>query len=228
MIPNTGSSTELRTNWHRTTHQACATSLVRTPCEDGRWPHPQGRVPRELDAGHRTRGGQRKRYKDVLRQRWSHAASPTTHGKPPRQTVPSGVVPAIPVYETTKRRGETPWGIREWDGRLFSLHQTLTHFYVMSAADSAHHGSTCIAATEHMPTPTLTEIEIRRIDVLSRELFFCQISLVHCSLSDQAIRISVTILLKQTWSWFLLNGDGTFRMAIVATHTARMVSIEDD
>ena len=59
-------------------------------------------------------------------------------------------------------------------------------------------------------------------------LFFCQISLVHCSLSDQAIRISVTILLKQPWSWFLLNGDGTFRMAIVATHTARMVSIEDD
>ena len=41
----------------------------------------------------------------------------------------------------------------------------------------------------------------------------------------QAIRISVTILLKQP---FLLNGDGTFRMAIVATHTARMVSIEDD
>ena len=36
------------------------------------------------------------------------------------------------------------------------------------------------------------------------------------------------ILLKQPWSWFLLNGDGTFRMAIVATHTARMVSIEDD
>ena len=49
----------------------------------------------ELDAGHRTRGGQRKRYKDVLR-------------KPLRQTVPSGVVPAIPVYETTKRRGATP------------------------------------------------------------------------------------------------------------------------
>ena len=48
------------------------------------------------------------------------------------------------------------------------------------------------------------------------------------SLSDQAIRISITILLKQPWSWFLLNGDGTFRMAIVATHTARMVSIEDD
>ena len=35
-------------------------------------------------------------------------------------------------------------------------------------------------------------------------------------------------LLKQPWSWFLLNGDGTFRMAIVATHPARMVSIEDD
>ncbi len=33
---------------------------------------------------------------------------------------------------------------------------------------------------------------------------------------------------EATWSWFLLNGDGTFRMAIVATHTARMVSIEDD
>ena len=65
-----------------------------------------------------------------LRQRWSHAAFPTTPGKPPRQTVPSGVVPATPVYETTKRRGAMPWGIREWDGRLSSLHQTLTHFYV--------------------------------------------------------------------------------------------------
>ena len=99
-----------------------------------------------------------------LRQRWSHAAFPTTPGKPLRQTVPSGVVPAIPVYETTKRRGATPWGIREWDGRLSSLHQTLTHFYVMSAADSAHHGSACIATTEHMPTQTLTEVEIRRTD----------------------------------------------------------------
>ena len=43
-----------------------------------------------------------------------------------------------------------------------------------------------------------------------------------------AIWISVTIMLKQPWSWFLLNEDGTFRMAIVATHTARMVSIEND
>ena len=34
-----------------------------------------------------------------LRQRWSHAAFPTTPGKPLRQTVPSGVVPATPVYE---------------------------------------------------------------------------------------------------------------------------------
>ena len=34
----------------------------------------------------------------------------------------------------------------------------------MSAADSAHHGSACIATTEHMPTPTLTEVEIRRTD----------------------------------------------------------------
>ena len=73
-----------------------------------------------------------------------------------------------------------------------------------------------------------TNMMMYRSRLFSRELFFCQISLVHCSLSDQAIRISVTILLKQPWSWFLLNGDGTFRMAIVATHTARMVSIEDD
>ena len=73
-----------------------------------------------------------------------------------------------------------------------------------------------------------TYMMIYRSRLLSRELFFCQISLVHCSLSDQAIRIPVTILLKQPWSWFLLNGDGTFRMAIVATHTERMVSIEDD
>ena len=73
-----------------------------------------------------------------------------------------------------------------------------------------------------------TYMMMYRSRLLSMELFFCQISLVHCSLSDQAIRISVTILLKQPWSWFLLNGDGTFRMAIVATHTARMVSIEDD
>ena len=99
-----------------------------------------------------------------LRKRWSHAAFPTTPGKPLRQTVPSGVVPATPVYETTKRRGATPWGIREWDGRLSSLHQTLTHFYVMSAADSAHHWSACIATTEHMPTQTLTEVEIRLTD----------------------------------------------------------------
>ena len=39
-----------------------------------------------------------------------------------------------------------------------------THFYVMSAADSAHHGSACIATTEHMPAQTLTEVEIRRTD----------------------------------------------------------------
>ena len=99
-----------------------------------------------------------------LKQRWSHAAFPTTPGKPPRQTVPSGVVPAIAVYETMKRRGATPWGIRQWDGRISSLHQTLTHVYVMSAADSAHHGSACISTTEHMPTQTLTEVEIRRTD----------------------------------------------------------------
>ena len=40
------SSTALCTNWHRITHQAFATSLVWIPCEDGRWPHPQGRVLR--------------------------------------------------------------------------------------------------------------------------------------------------------------------------------------
>ena len=34
----------------------------------------------------------------------------------------------------------------------------------MSAADSAHHRSDCIATTEHMPTPTLTDVEIRRTD----------------------------------------------------------------
>ena len=73
-----------------------------------------------------------------------------------------------------------------------------------------------------------TNMMMYRSRLLSREFFFCQIWLVSCSLSDQAIRISVTILLKQLWSWFLLNGDVTFRMAIVATHTARMVSIEDD
>ena len=77
----------------------------------------------ELDASHWTRGGQRKVYKDVLKATLKSCA--ITPGKPPQQTVPSGVVPAIPVYETTKRRGATPWGIREWDGRLSSLHQTL-------------------------------------------------------------------------------------------------------
>ena len=46
LVTKIWSSTALRTNWHRTTHKACATSLVRTPCEDGRWPHPQGRVLR--------------------------------------------------------------------------------------------------------------------------------------------------------------------------------------
>ena len=35
---------------------------------------------------------------------------------------------------------------------------------VMSSADSARHGSACIATTKHMPTPTLTEVEIRRTD----------------------------------------------------------------
>ena len=38
------------------------------------------------------------------------------------------------------------------------------HVYVMSAADSAHRGSACIATTEQMPSPTLTEVEIRRTD----------------------------------------------------------------
>ena len=46
----------------------------------------------------------------------------------------------------------------------YYVHQTLTHFYVMSAADSAHLGSAFIATTEHMPTQTLTEVEIRRTD----------------------------------------------------------------
>ena len=54
----------------------------------------------ELDAGHRTRGGQRKRYKDVIKATLK-SAFPTTPGRPTRQTVPSGVVPATPVYETT-------------------------------------------------------------------------------------------------------------------------------
>ena len=45
-----------------------------------------------------------------------------------------------------------------------SLQQTLTHVSVTSAAESAHHGSACIATTEHMQTPTLTVIEIRRTD----------------------------------------------------------------
>ena len=75
-----------------------------------------------------------------------------------------GLVPATLVFETTKIRGATPCGIRESDGRLSSLHQTLIHFYVMSAADSAHHGSACVATTEHMSTPTLTEVDIRRTD----------------------------------------------------------------
>ena len=131
----------------------------------------------ELDAGHRTRGGQRKRYKDV--QRWSHAAFPTTPGRPTRQTVPSGVVPAIPVYVTTKRRAATPWGIREWDGRLSSLHQTLSHFYVLSAADSAYHGSACIATTEHMPTPTLTEVEICRTDGSLHNIYILYVYIYH-------------------------------------------------
>ena len=35
--------------------------------------------------------------------------------------------------------------------QLSSLHQTLTHLCVTSAADSAHHRSACIATTKHMP-----------------------------------------------------------------------------
>ena len=102
--------------------------------------------------------------KTCFRQRWSHAAFHITRWRTPRQTVPSVVVPATPVYKTTKRRGAMPWGIRERDGRLFSLQQTLTHLCVTSAADSAHHGSACIVTTEHMLTQTLTEVEIRRTD----------------------------------------------------------------
>ena len=113
----------------------------------------------ELDAGHRTRGGQQKRYKDVLKATLKSCGIPHNNWE-----ATFGVVPAILVYETTKRRGAMPWEIREWDGRLSSLHQTLTHLCVMSTADSAHCGSACIATTEHMPIPTLTEVEIRRTD----------------------------------------------------------------
>ena len=62
----------------------------------------------ELGAGRRTRGGQRKSYKDVLKATLNLAAFPTPPGRPPQQTVPSGVVPATPAYETMKRRGATP------------------------------------------------------------------------------------------------------------------------
>ena len=61
----------------------------------------------ELDAGQHGEDNE-SGIRTCLRQRLSHAAFPTTPGKPPRQTVPSGAVPATPVYETTKRRGATP------------------------------------------------------------------------------------------------------------------------
>ena len=73
--------------------QSCAQSGIEQhiKCAQVRWSGhlvrmADDRIPKdvfygELDAGHRTRGGQRER---------------------------SGVVPATPVYETTKRRGATP------------------------------------------------------------------------------------------------------------------------
>ena len=75
---------------------------------------------------------------------WSNAACPTTHGRPPRQSVPPGVVHATPVYEIMKRSSATPWGRRVWDGKLSSL------LCVVPAADSVCHWSACIVATEHM------------------------------------------------------------------------------
>ncbi len=60
----------------------------------------------ELDAGHRTWGGQRKRYKDVLKATLKSCGMPHNTWEA-TATDPSGIVHATPVYETAKRRGAT-------------------------------------------------------------------------------------------------------------------------
>ena len=72
---------------------------------------PDDRIPKamfygELDAGHRTRGGQRKRYKGVLKATLKSCGMP--HNTWEATATDSGIVHATPVYETTKRRGATP------------------------------------------------------------------------------------------------------------------------
>ena len=73
--------------------QRCAQNVIEHHIKRAqlRW---SGHLVRMSD---RTRGGQR-----------SHVAFPTPPGRPPQLSVPSGVVPAIPVYDTMKRRGATP------------------------------------------------------------------------------------------------------------------------
>ena len=62
----------------------------------------------ELGAGHRTRGGQRKRYKDVLEATLKSCGIPHNTWEATATDRALCVVPAMPVYETTKRRGATP------------------------------------------------------------------------------------------------------------------------
>ena len=111
----------------RTLHQACGTSYI---CEDDRLLHPQGRV---LGIAGRRSPNNKWDTRMCTVNIWSNAACPTTHGRPPRQTVPPVVVHATPVYEIMKRSGATPWVRRDWDGKISSL------LCVVPAADSVCH-----------------------------------------------------------------------------------------
>ena len=117
----------------------------------------------ELDAGKRTRGGQRKRYKDVLKATLKSCGVPHNTWESTamdralwRRTCHVG------LHEFEKKRCDA---LREKRLRLRlrlpSLHQTLSPLCVVSVDDNVHRGSVCSATTVHA---ILTEVEIRRTD----------------------------------------------------------------
>ena len=98
----------------------------------------------ELDAGHRTRGGQRKQYKDMLKATLKSCGIP-------HNTWEATATDRV-LWHSTCHSGLRDYEEKRCDAlrdkrmrrRVCNLHQTLTHLSVMSAADSAHHGSAFI------------------------------------------------------------------------------------
>ena len=163
-------SAVLRTKWH----QNLIKHAQRYAGPDTLWGWPmtasQGRVLiyGELDAGQRTRRGQQKRCKDVLRATLKSCGMPhntweatTTYRVLWRcacHATCQSCMPRGPQDYEEKRYDTLIW--RDWDGRLSSLDTFVCH---VCGRNIVHHGSACIATTEDMLL-VLTGVEIRLTD----------------------------------------------------------------